>query len=106
VEAALKSLMKDTVTVEPYASQNKAGEVSYGSAVTYKGRCVGRTRAIRDFKGQERVSTVTTYFAGNADITPRDRITLPSHFVPRQPPIMAIANLPDEHGRHHTVVYT
>ena len=106
MEAALRSLMRDTVTLEPYASQNKSAEETFGTAVTYKARVVGRIKAVIDLTGQERVSSVTTYFGASLTVTPRDRITLPAPFVPTQPKILAVEQIPDERGQYCTVVYT
>lgn len=100
-------LMPDTVTVEPYSSQNKYGEESYGAAVSYRARCVGKVVKVTDMNGNERVSTVTTYLnAAPTSLTVRDRITLPSRFTVTTPEILAIGLVPDESGHHHAVVYT
>lgn len=99
-------LMADTVTVEPYASQNKYGEETYGAAVSYRAKCVGKQQKVTDGQGQERVSTVTTYLGSNPTLTVRDRITLPSRFGVTQPAIIAIRFVSDENGAHHTVVLT
>lgn len=106
MESALKSLMRDTVTIAPYLSQNKSAEETFGDAVRYQARVVGRIKSVTDLTGQERVSSVTTYFGAALTLTPRDRITLPAPFTPTQPKILAIEQFPDERGRYCTVVYT
>lgn len=98
---------QDTVTIEPFTSASGGNNPSYGTAVTYRARCVGKIRRITDATGQERVSSVTTYLmAAPTTLTPRDRITLPAHFVPRQPKILSVGLTPDDSGLHHAVVYT
>lgn len=97
--------MPDTITIDPYGSQNKYGEETYGASATYRSRVVGKVRKVTDMNGQERVSTVTAYIGGTPTITPRDRITLPARFNPTQPEILAIGLWPDESGTHHVAVY-
>src|SRR3990167_2682191 len=97
----------DSVTIEPYASQNGAGEATYGTSVTYRARCVGKIQKVLDGMGGERVSTVTTYLmAAPTGLTPRDRITLPTVFSPRQPQILSVAIEPSERGVHHVVIFS
>jgi hypothetical protein len=98
----------DTVTLEAPATLNGAGEVAtYGAAVTYKARCVGKIQRVTDTTGQERISSVMTYiFGAPTSLSPRDRITLPARFTPRTPKILAIGQFPDESGLHHVTVIT
>lgn len=101
-----RDFYRDTVTIEPFSSQDSHGQPAYGDPVTYTARVVGKVRQVRDVNGLERVSTATTYILDTVALTPRDRITLPSRFSPTQPNILSIAQEPDERGWHHTVVYT
>ena len=108
IDQALRDLMPDTVTVEPYAgTRNGAGEKNYGPGVVYTCRASGKNRMVRDSKGDERVSSVTVVLDQAVDsMGPEDRITLPARFVPQQPPILAIARVGDVDGSlAHTTVY-
>lgn len=105
MEAALLSLMVHTITISPYQSQNQYGESVFGSAVSYTARVQGKMRMVRDSLGVERVSTVTCYVATTAAISPKDKLTLPSGFLPATPPILAVERQADEHGDHHVVIY-
>lgn len=97
--------MTQEVSLEPYTGQDAYSQPSFGPATTYPARVVGRTRLVRTILGDERVSTVTVYLGRLAQATPRDRLTLPAEFIPRQPPILAIEKLADERGMDCEVVY-
>lgn len=99
-------LMRQTVTREPYASQNQYGKESYGAATTHAARVVGKRKKIIAADGSERVSMVTVYFADDVGLDVRDRLTLPEEFTPRQPEILAVAKIPDEEGNVLEVAYT
>lgn len=105
MESDLLSLMPHNITVAPWSSQNAYGEPTYGSAVSYTARVVGKMRMVRDANGTERVSTVTCYVATTASIGPKDKLTLPSGWTPASPPIIAVQRVSDESGDHHTVIY-
>lgn len=98
-------LMPHTVTVEPYAGRDAYGKPTYGGAVEYRARVVGRMRMIRTGVADVKVSSVQAYVANSTGITVNDRITLPGEFAPTQPPIMAVGKVPDEAGLHHEVVF-
>ncbi len=105
--AAWRSLYRDTVTIEPWSGLNKDGSPTYGTAVSYTARVVGKNRLIRDVSGQQRVATVTSYLYGApTTLTVRDRITLPTRFVPTQPSILAVQQEPDERGNCYVAVLT
>ncbi|MCR4375682.1 MAG: hypothetical protein NUW22_12615 [Acidobacteria bacterium] len=99
-------LAKDLVTIEPYSGQNRYGEATYGSAVTYRAHCQGKIQRITGLDGQEHVSQVTSYLIGTVAVSTRDRITLPSRFSPTQPPILAVRQVSSERGWHHSVAMT
>ena len=105
MESALLSMMVHTVTLAPYISQNAYGEATWGTPVSYTARVQGKMRMVRDSLGVERVSTVTCYLATTAAISPKDKLTLPSGFLPASPPILAVERQADEHGDHHIVIY-
>jgi len=102
---AVAPLCQQTVTVEPYASQDAYGAETYGSPVTYQARVVGKVRRITAASGEERVSTVTVYLVDSTGLTTRDRVTLPDGWTPSQPTILAVARVPDASGAEHEVLY-
>jgi len=99
-------LLHQTILVEPFAGNDKFGEATFGAAVGYTGRAVGKTRIVRDAQGVERVSSYTVYMNATTIFSPKDRITLPAGYSPQQPLILSTGIFPDEDGLHHTVIYT
>ena len=97
-------MMPHSITIEPYQSVDPYGVYIYGSAVTYQARIQGKMRLIMNMQGEQIASSVTVYVAGFG-ITQQDRLTLPSPFVPNQPPILNVGVVSDESGLHHTVIY-
>ncbi len=107
---ALRELMADSVTVEPRTGKNVNDEPTYSAAVSYVCRVEGEIKHVTDPMGNERVSTVQVYLDRYVSaMTPRDRVTLPSHWTPRQPPIVTVRHHGDEDGligeMSHTVIF-
>lgn len=103
IEVEFLELMTQTVTIAPFSSNNAYGEPSFGTAVSYSARVVNKPKMIRNAQGKEVVSMAQTWLYGSPTVTPDDRITLPDG---TQPPILYVAQYPDENGAHHEVVYT
>lgn len=89
-----------TVTLEPYVGPDPYGRPTYGAPVRYAARVQGRNRLIRTLENLERISTVQVYLDGTAasSVSPKDRLTLSTDFVPNQPPLLAINTETDETG--------
>jgi hypothetical protein len=100
-----EDVLNQTITVEPFTGSDGYGEPSFGTSISYKARCVGKTRIIRDGKGNERISSHTVYVNSLAEFSPKDRITLPIGYSPQQPQIISIGSFPDESGMHHKTIY-
>lgn len=109
IDQALRDLMQDTVSIEPYTGQNVNQEDTYGASVDYTCRVVGKRKIVRKPDGQEAVSNAQAWLDRIVAIDPRSRVTLPSRFTPQQPPILMVESLPDEDGTSgsgaHSVVY-
>jgi hypothetical protein len=111
----LLELFVDTVTIEPWLSDDRYGKPTYGPAFDCPARVIGRTRVAIDGDGQERVSHVQAMLAGNFGATPQDKFTLPVRFslrpavptdlVARQPEAVAVDKQTDENGGVYEVVY-
>jgi hypothetical protein len=97
-------MMPHTVTVEPYASIDGYGAITYGTGVSYTARVQGKNTLVQALTGEEKVARLVIYIAGTT-VGPQDRITVPAPFTPTQPSILAIAQVSDEAGSHHSVVY-
>lgn len=87
---ALLEFFEDTVTIEPFSSQTGAQVVSYGGAVTY--RAVMQRNSVRTLgrDNREVTSDVQVILPERVFVDTRSRITLPTGFVPSQPPIIGV----------------
>lgn len=94
LDPTLVSLMQDTITVEPYVSQDAAQDPTYGAAVTYSAQVLPWTgRSLMGANGREFVPQARVIIEGRVSIDPRSRVTLPSDVLiagTRQPPIRAV----------------
>jgi hypothetical protein len=84
----------------------------YNTASTFKARIEFLQRLVKDANGRDVVSNTRIFTpmydadgSTSATITVSDRITLPSHFIPRQPPIISVEPHYDHEGPHHYEVY-
>lgn len=103
---AFTGMMNDTVSIAPYTGVNRNGEHLYGDAVSYTARVVGKNRHVISRDTEQVLSTATIYLGTipTVAMSPLDLITLPARFNPRQPPILAIEQTPDDHGIHHVTL--
>lgn len=103
-DSSLYDLMNDTVTVEPCTAEGAGRALTFGTAVTYRALVqLGRRRVIgRD--GREQISNTQVMIPNRVAIDIRSRITLPTGFVPNQPPIMGIEYAPVGIGLDHTML--
>lgn len=103
-DAELLELMEDSVTIEPFSSQDADLKVTYGAAVAYANAIVERHEERHfDAQGREFRATARVTLPDRLTIDLRSRITLPSGFVPQQPAIRRS----DAHkalGLDHTVL--
>ena len=101
-------LMPSVVTVESYASVDSYGKPAYGDPVQYVARVVVTPTRMQRADGTQIVSRATVYIGAAVLISPKDRLTVPSVFlpagVPPHPPILDVQIPSDELGPHHTVV--
>ena len=98
-------MMPHEITIEPHTGNNAFGAPTYGSAVTYRALVQQKVNLVRDLSNRERASN-TKVFVGTVDsIDARSRMTLPTGFLPSQPPIIRVDRPSDERGIHHTVIF-
>lgn len=96
--------MVDTITIEPLVSRDSYGTPIYGGPVSYTCKVDGEQKQVTDAVGIERMSKAKIYLMGTPVIGPTDRLTMPSGFVPSQPPILSVNPFSDESGSHHTEI--
>lgn len=110
--AAWRSMMQQTATIAPRTGQDGFGVATYGTAVSYRCRLVGKRRQVLNAAGQLVISNQTLYLLSADNVLPSARVTLSTGDVGSTeswsltPPILATGRYPDEHaGFHHTVIY-
>ena len=83
--------MGDSITLEPWSSNSVTQASAYGAAVTYKAQVVAEWSKTIGRDGRELTSNVRVIIPERVHIDPRDRLTLPSGWVPQQPPILSVS---------------
>lgn len=89
-DQSLEELMFDQVTIEPWVSQDSNQSNTYGTSVTYTAQVIPSTQKVTNAQGDEVVSTAQVIIKERLYFDHRARLTLPSGFVPQQPPIQKI----------------
>lgn len=92
--------LNQTVTLEPFSSDDGYGEKSYGEAATVSARVDYKQTEVRSDKvrikrGETHISTAQVMLEGDQSVSLNDRITLPDG---TKPPILAITKTPDVSG--------
>lgn len=91
LNGALLVFFEDTLTIEPYTGMSGAQVPTYGAGVNYPTLIQSGARRLRDSNGKEIDSNVQAIIPDRVFVDPRSRVTLPSGFVPQQPPIVGVA---------------
>jgi len=90
MDTALLELFPDTITIEPFSSMSSSQAVTYGTAVTYQAQVTSEWSKSISGSGRELSASVRVIIPDRVLIDPRDRVTLPSGWVPNQPPILSV----------------
>lgn len=104
-------LMRNSVTVEPFASYDAYGNASYGAAVHYECAVVGKMEKVIGLDGQEVPSRQTIYLKSGKTMRPEDRVTLSTGDVGSteayaiNPTIISIGRFPFNGSPGCTVIY-
>lgn len=104
-------LMPHTVKIAPFSGTDAFGNPTFGADVSYSARISGKIRLVRDATGREVVSSQTVHLGAAVLVSEQDRITLSTADVASTeayhvtPPIVAVANIADEGGLHHAMVF-
>lgn len=103
---AFAPLLTQTIILAPYDHQNIYGEDIYNDEVTVKCRISGMIDFDHTVEGQTIKAKHKIYIERlDYDVDVKDRITMPDGFQPLHPPILGIAQRPDETGDFLTVIY-
>jgi hypothetical protein len=103
-DLALEELQFDTVTIEPFSAFDANQAPTYGAAVTYTAQVVPATERIINAQGREVTSTASVIIQERVAVDHRSRITLPTGFIPNQPPIQRVEPLAGL-GLDHTRIW-
>lgn len=103
-DSSLLTFFEDTVTIEPVAAVSSAQVITYGAAVTYAAIVQRGAKRVIGPQGREVISNVQVIIPERVAVDQRSRITLPTGFVPLQPPILGVEPLKGQ-GMDHTVIY-
>lgn len=109
--SAFFDLMRQSVTIEPRTGQDRYNAPTYGAAVTYRCRIVGKRRLVVNGLGQTVVSEQTVYLGTANPVDPTARVTLSTADTGSTeagaitPSILATGRYPDERGAHNSVIY-
>lgn len=98
-------MMPDTVTIYAFQSQTVAGLPTYATTGTpYRCHIRMKNHMIVDAAGREILARGRIVLGTRNVISVKDKIVLPSEYVPVSPPILAVNVATDESGNHHTTV--
>jgi hypothetical protein len=102
----LDELFSDVISYRKALARDQYGKVtSWTASATIKARVYGKAQRISGPGGQEVASNVEAILKGKPGIKPGDEVTLPSHFSPNQPPVLAVGQTPDEDGLLYEKLY-
>jgi len=102
--SALLFAFEDEVTIEPFVSMSVAQVSTFGAAVTYPAIIQRGAKRVVGSNGRDLISNVNVTIPERVAIDQRSRVTLPSGFVPNQPPIIGVEPLKGL-GMDHTVLF-
>ena len=97
--------MPDTVTIYPWTGQSVSGVPSYsGSGTSYPCHIELKNHLIVDAQGREVLARGRVILGTSTVIGIKDKIVLPSEYIPISPPMLAVNVMPDEGGNHHVTI--
>ena len=106
-EAEFDTFLPETVTYEPYLSEDGYGARTFGAAKSVLARVENKTSLVRDISGREVPSRGRLFMKPTATDasavrpTIKDRVTLPASYSPQAPPIIDVLAVNDSDGVHH-----
>lgn len=98
-------MMADSVTITPWTAQSVSGVPTYGGTpASYSCYIEMKNHLIVDGHGREIMARGRIFLGSSVVVSVKDQITLPSEYVPTNPPILAVNVATDESGNHHTTI--
>lgn len=93
--------MPDTISINAFVSRGSSGITYSATTNTYPAYIELKNHLVIDSQGREVMARGTVYVGTASMIGIEDLLTLPSRYVPQQPPIIAVRPVSDESGVHH-----
>jgi len=97
----IDDILNDTITIEPFLTEDVHGDRTYGAAVTYPAFVSQRIKVVKSMQGEDVVSNVSIMLDGAVvfDRRGRDRITIdPGTANASTPVILAMEDAKDGDG--------
>lgn len=97
--------MPMTVGIEPWATYTGGGSGStYGTLVSYPCRIEMKNHLVITKDGKQITARGRVFLLSTVIIGSKDRVTLPTGYIPTQPPLLDVNIVDDESGNHHTTL--
>lgn len=99
-------MMPQTITVEPWLSYKGGGSgANYDTAVSYACRIEMGNHLVVGPNDRVVTAKGIVFLMSASVIGIKDRITLPTGYLPTQPPLLNVDVEDDETGNHHTCLH-
>ena len=90
LDPALLELLPDEITIEPFVSTTVTHADVYGAAVIFPAQVVNEYERVVGRDGRVIKSVARAIIPDRVHIDPRSRVTLPTGWIPNQPPIVVV----------------
>lgn len=104
-DSSLDELLTDTITIEPWSSQDADLKPTFGTSVSYPAFVELSEKHFTDADGRQFTSHARAVIKDRVFVDLRSRVTLPSGFVPSQPPLRAVFSQKGLGMDHTTLVF-
>lgn len=104
-DSSLDDLLNETITIEPWSSQDADLKPTFGASVSYPAFIELVEKHFTDADGRQFTSHARAIIEDRVFVDLRSRVTLPAGFVPRQPPLRAVLSSKGLGLDHTTLVF-
>jgi hypothetical protein len=105
LDYGFRELMTETVTVAPKSGQDQYNVPTFGTAVSYQARIVGKIMELRDRRGEEVTTTFELWLDTVDTIQPDAQLILTgSKWIDTTPEIFTVRRVTDENGDSHVQI--
>ena len=105
LDYGFRELMTETVTIAPKSGQDQYNEATFGTAVSYQARIVGKIMELRDRRGEQVTTTFELWLDTVDTIQPDAQLILTgSKWIDTTPEIFTVRRVTDEGGDSHVQI--